>query len=203
MDTQAQDRYPLAAYFIAAALAAAVAGGAYFGYRQQVQTRRDVQASIRTWYEGPRLTAELMMERYVVPDEFTPVDANWYGRGSWKRISIQGDTPYQYLEQAVGYRARPEEAARLIDFDHGVRYDAPNEELSASSNHESLNYLALNLADEVAAGKRSSRKARDFYASTARLSASGKSSPYLQGLLFNPYRRMSQMDLSRKYPIKL
>lgn len=203
METQAKEGYPKAAYVIAAALAAAIMGGAYFGYRQQAQTRQDVQAGIRTWFEGPKLTAEIMTERYGPPDELTLQTATWHERGSWKRIAVHGDTPYRYLEQTVGYQARPGVVGRLLAFDNGARYDIVNEELTASSNHETSNYLALNLAHDVAAGKRSIDNARGFFASTARLWSSGKSSPYMEHLLFTPYRRAPQENWSRRGPIKL
>jgi hypothetical protein len=51
-----------------------------------------------------------------------------------------------------------------------------------------MNFLALNLVDEIATGARSVEDARDFYSKTARLSKAGKSSAYMEGLLF-PNRR--------------
>ncbi len=48
--------------------------------------------------------------------------------------------------------------------------------------------IALNLADEVATGKRTEREAREFFDKTAALSAAGKTSPYTRMLLFKPYR---------------
>ena len=47
-----------------------------------------------------------------------------------------------------------------------------------------MNFLALNLADEIATGKRSVEEARDFYARVETLSRAGKSSAYTENLLF-------------------
>lgn len=188
MGTRTRQRYFKPAYVIAAVVAAAAAGGGYYGYRQRAETRRNVEAAIGSWYGGPQLMTQLMMERYGPPDVFTPEAATWRERGPWKRIVVRGHSPDSYLEQTVGYQAPPEARARLSEFGHGIRFDAANEELTATSSQESMNILALNLADEVAAGKRSPDQARDFHLSTTKLAVSGKSSPYLEGFRFKPYR---------------
>jgi hypothetical protein len=41
------------------------------------------------------------------------------------------------------------------------------------------------LADEVVVGKKSAAQARESFAKTSRLAASGKSSPYMDGLRFD------------------
>ncbi len=198
METWKKEGDSKGVYYIAAVVAVAVAGSAYFGYRHRTQTRQNVEAHIRTWFESPRLLTELLMERYGPPSDLTPGVATWYEQGSWKRISVHGDSPDNYLEQVIGYQAPSTAVAPLAKFDHGVRIDLAREELSATSNQESLNYLALNMAHEVASGKRSAKDARHFYERTAKLAASGKSSPYLEKLLFKPYRRMPEKDWRRE-----
>jgi hypothetical protein len=173
-------------------LAIVVAVGAYYGYNLCANARAEVVAHITTWFEGPRLMTELMMERYGPPDDLTPGVATWYERGRWKRITVRGQARESYLEQTVGYRPRTEAIAPLNEFDHGVRLDPAREELTAASNQESLNYLALNVADEVATGRRSSKDAQEFFAKTAKLATSGRSSEYLEKLLFEPYVRTPQ-----------
>lgn len=193
MEMHTKERYPKTAYVIAAVVAAALAGGGYLGYRQRTESRRNVEARIRAWHEGPRLMTQLMMERYGPPGDFTQRAATWRDKGPWKRIVVHGDSPDSYLEQTVGYQAAPEALARLREFDRGVRLDLAKEELSATSSQEWMNYLALNLADEVAQGKRRPDQAREFRLSTVRLAVSGKSSPYLEGLRFKPYSPASEL----------
>jgi len=53
----------------------------------------------------------------------------------------------------LGY-ADPAAIDALAAFGHGIRFNPDNDELSARSGSETLNYLALNLAHEIAAGKR-------------------------------------------------
>lgn len=177
-----------ALYFVSAVAAAALAAGGYFAYRHRVAIPERVEAHLKTWHDGPRRAAELMIERYGPPDTIAPVLATWRGRTPWKWIAVHGDSPDSYLEHAVGYRVPPAAVDALIAFGHGIRFNPDNEEMSARSNSESLNYLALNLADEIAAGKRSPLEAGDFYVRTARSAAAGKSSPYLERLRFEPYQ---------------
>ncbi|MCM2305342.1 MAG: hypothetical protein NDJ72_11605, partial [Elusimicrobia bacterium] len=110
----------------------------------------------------------------------------------WKRIAVRRDEPDAYLEQTVSYRAPRAAAAALRGFGLGVRADLAGDELTAASRDESLNRLALNLAVEVADGRRGIGEAREFYAETVRFGASGRASPYLEGLLFRPYRPAAQ-----------
>ncbi|MCM2305071.1 MAG: hypothetical protein NDJ72_10240 [Elusimicrobia bacterium] len=168
--------------------AAALAAGGYFAWRHRVPMPERVEAHLKTWHDGPRRAAEVLIERYGPPDSIAPVLATWRGRTPWKWIAVHGDSPDSYLEHAVGYQAPPAAIDALAAFGHGIRFNPDNDELSARSGSETLNYLALNLADEIAAGKRSPLEASDVYVRTARRAASGKSSPYLESLRFEPYQ---------------
>ncbi|MCR4295599.1 MAG: hypothetical protein NUW21_08695 [Elusimicrobia bacterium] len=184
--------------FVAAILAATLAGGGYFAYRNRAPSAERVAAHIEPWRAGPRASLKLMMERYGPPNALGEGTATWYARGPWKRITIHGDEPLSYLEQAVSYHVPAEAAQALAEFDHGLRFDREKEELSATSNAEALNHLALNLADELCAATRTAPEARDFYVRTARLAAAGKSSPYLEGLLFDPLSRLPELPWDRE-----
>lgn len=174
-------------YFVAAVLAAALAGGGYAAYRSRVPSSRRVASHISTWLDRPRSTMKLMTERYGPPDALAPGIATWRNRGPWKRIVVRGHAPNGCLEQTVSYGVPAAAVVPLLEFGHGVSLDLADDELTASSDDESLNRLALNLAVEIAGGRRDSREAREFYAKTARLSAAGKSSSYLSKILFAPY----------------
>lgn len=175
-------------YFVATVLAATLAGGAYFGYRHRAVSIQRAEAHVQAWLKGPRTMAKLMIDRYGPPNALAADAATWYERGPWKRITVHGDAPLSYLEQTVAYHVPPEAVAPLRAFGHGLRFDLVNEELSATSNAESLNVLALNMANELCSAKRSPKEAGDFYVRTARLAAAGKSSPYTEKLQFEPYR---------------
>lgn len=173
--------------FVAAALAVALAGGAYFAHRQRTSAAQSAAAHIAAWPEKPRMLAQIMMERYGAP-ELAPGAVTWHERGPWKRVSVRAGSPGASLEQTVGYRGTYLAVKPLSEFGHGVRIDLDDNELSCASDDESQNRLALNLADEVASGKRGPREAAEFYAKTIKLAAAGKSSPYMTDIQFAPYR---------------
>ena len=185
-------------YFITAVLTATLAAGGYFAYRNRAPSPERVAAHVEGWLGGPRAAVRLMQERYGPPHALAPGTATWHERGPWKRITVRGDEPLSYLEQTVGYHVPFEAVERLVEFDHGLRFDRVHSELTAASNDEALNFLALNLANEVSAGKRGPGDAGDFYVKTARLAAAGKSSPYLEKLMFDPYRPLPDLPWDRE-----
>ena len=182
-------------YFVVAALVVALAGSAYIGYRQRILAPEHLEAHTLNWLERPRAMARVFLDRYGPPSVLGPDVATWYERAPWKRIAIHGRSAGDFLEQAVGYRPRPAAAAAIQEFGEGVSVDLVREELSARSSSEALNFLALNLADDVAKGKRTPREAREVYLRTTKLAAAGKSSPYLDKLLFAPDPLVPQMRL--------
>lgn len=193
MESQKKDLY-----FVAAVLALTLAAGGYLAYRHRAPTPERVAAHAAGWLDGPRATLKVMMERYGPPQALGAGTATWYERGPWKRITVRGGEHFDFLEQAVGYHVPAEAAAALAEFDHGLRFDRVNAELSARSNSEALNILALNLANELASARRTAPEASGFYVRTARLAAAGKSSPYLDRLLFEPYRPAQEMPWNRE-----
>lgn len=174
--------------FVASILAVTLAGGGYFGYRNRAMSIQRAHAYIQTWNAGPRAMANIMIDRYGPPNALAPDSATWYERGPWKRITIHGEAPLSYLEQVVGYNVPHEAAAPLREFGNGIRFDVAKEELSATSNSESLNYLALNLANELCSARRDPKEASEYYIKMAKLAAAGKSSPYSEKLQFETYR---------------
>jgi hypothetical protein len=72
----------------------------------------------------------------------------------------------------------------LRRFGRGLSVDAQNDEISARGESEESNLLCLNLANDIALGKKTAAQAGEFYRLTIRESMSGKSSPYMERLLF-------------------
>lgn len=152
------------------------------------------QDLVDRWPARPRALARLMIERYGTPDEIVASQIAWNARGPWKKIVVFRDPDpagrSDHLLQSVAYGAVPMDHAwrNLAAFGRGASYDPATRELTARTDSQETNYLALNLADEVMRGRRGVRDARDFYDAASNLSEAGKSSPYMQGLLFVPKR---------------
>lgn len=153
--------------------------------------RLSAKSVIAGWPAQPRALASVFLERLGRPDRATPSRMVWADRQPWSEVVVFRDPMTSarpaHLLEAVAYgavsRARRREFAAL---GLGTAYDPDTGELSARTNGEATNLLALNLADEVLRGRRSAADARLFYDSTLGLALSGKSSPYMSRLLFRP-----------------
>jgi hypothetical protein len=158
----------------------------FAGYRfKQERSIMHVEQSVAGWPAAPRLLARVMMEKYGLPDESNQSRMVWLARAPWKRIVVHQDEHNFPLEQVVDYNVRPQGPEALRAFGHGVIADSDHAELSAQNERESTNFLALNLADEVASGACTLEQAERVYAKTVSLAQAGKSSAYTEGLLFD------------------
>ncbi|MFI5361417.1 MAG: hypothetical protein ACHQ49_05565 [Elusimicrobiota bacterium] len=142
---------------------------------------------ISGWAAPSRLAAAKTIDQYGPPDALSESALGWKRRGVWKRIVVrngEGAGGRADLEVTVACRT-PETRRRALEaFDKGVRLSADAGELSARSTGESLDILALNLADEILRGARDPGDASEVYDRTVELAASGLSSPYMKTLLF-------------------
>lgn len=150
------------------------------------QTNADAaRQSVSGWPTASRIAAEAMIEKYGAPDSSGAETATWNDKGSWKRTTIHRKGT-DFLEQTVSYAVPEEKRADLEKMDLMLKVVPADRELSVTSASEEANYLAMNLADEVIREKRTPEDAHEFYMETVKLSRAGKSSPYMQGLMFRP-----------------
>ncbi len=95
------------------------------------------------------------------------------------------DVSGQCSAQAVA--ARPQ-------YDGSVIAERTKGELSARCDKEEANFLALNLANDIATGKKTVAEARQYYARAVSDLMAGKKDPYVQKLQFSPQRRTADAD---------
>ena len=151
------------------------------------------EAVIQTWPAPERATAGAMLAKYGPPNQFDRRALVWFNNGNWKRTIVYRQPLHHsakapgkdFLQQTVGYIVPDDKIAVVKRFNSRLEVSPTAGELTFASDSEATNLLALNLADEIVAGKRSVAQAREFFAKTSRLAASGKSSPYLDGLRFD------------------
>lgn len=151
-------------------------------------------AMISTWPEVSRGVAQTMMEKYGAPAEVTPTRLVWFDNGPWKRTivnreTVQHDFPMPHkdlLEQVVDYRAPVDRYDDIAMYDGSVILERTKGEMSARCDKEGANFLALNLAHEIATGQRTVEAARSFYGEQIRMMKSGQMTPYTSGLMFTP-----------------
>jgi hypothetical protein len=156
------------------------------------ESSQKAETTIADWPESARAIARAMLQKYGEPERITDRGLLWEYNGPWRKtIAFRNASPHyrwirdkDYLKQTIVYPIPDNKLAALARFDMRIKFDKSSGELSARSGSEALNYLALNLAQEIATDQRSVEDARAFYRKAQELSLSGKSSPYLEGFVF-------------------
>ncbi|HXT02074.1 MAG TPA: hypothetical protein VN915_15465 [Elusimicrobiota bacterium] len=159
------------------------------------------ESAISDWPSLPQATARLLIAKYGEPNTFDDGSLVWYDNGEWRKTVVYRKAPESFmglhsrdiLQQTVAYAVPDSKIGDLKTFDDRIKYDKSSGEISSISESENLNYLALNLADEIVSDRRSPQEARDFYRKTTKFAQSGKSSAYTQGLLFRPIQKPQQV----------
>jgi hypothetical protein len=150
---------------------------------------------IASWKPKPAEVARTMIKKYGQPQEVTSNRLVWHRNGPWKFTElVNEEIPHSFpmphtdmLYQSIAYRIEPEDADELIQYDGSIILERTKGEIAARCDKEEANFLAINLAHEIAAGKRSVEDARRFYAESIQvMMKSGKPNEYLQGFRFTP-----------------
>lgn len=178
-----------------AALAAVLAAGCASVPPPGPQERAAAaQAAISGWSESSRVAAAKLIEEYGPPDVVAPDGLAWNDKGPWTRTMVRDAAAYQgaasgdaIVEQTIAYELPDAKWSELLrDFNDKLTVTLDPEQLTARSDSEELNFLTLNLANEIVNGRMDPLEARRFYWRTLDLAAAGKSSNLMQGLLFKP-----------------
>jgi hypothetical protein len=94
----------------------------------------------------------------------------------------------------VRYDVPVEKYSDIARYDGSIILDRTKGTMSARCDNEAMNFLALNLAYEIAQGRRTVDEARNFYAQTAVATLRGQASEYTQGLIFMPKQSSGNED---------
>jgi hypothetical protein len=188
------DRTQLLAAALAAGLTAACgrqysSGGEVVG---GAVARADMDRLVAGWAPASREAAAAMADKYGPPAEQTASTLVWHATGPWKRTVIyRGEVPHAFpkphtdvMEQFIDYRVPTDKFDELAEYDGSVIAERTKGELSARCDKEAMNFLALNLANDVATGRRTVAEARQEYARQATAFMGGQPAPYTEGLKF-------------------
>jgi hypothetical protein len=162
----------------------------------------DASTTVQSWPKEAKKAAEMMIQKYGQPDEITAMRLVWHDNGPWKRtIVTKEETDHAFpmphkdvLEQVIAYRVPTDKVDDLAAYDGSVIVERTKGELSARCDKEEANFLALNLANDVATGKKSVEEARGQYARTIEDLMAGKKEPNVQGLQFAAQRSAADKD---------
>ena len=182
-----------------------MSGGQDAAGSQVKADRAQVDQVLRDWPNPPRKTAEKVIEKYGLPNETSYSKLTWYNTGPWKRTEIQRDEfPHKFptahtdfLSQTINYRVPLEYVSAITEFDGSVLVDRTRGEMAARCDEEAMNILSLNLAHEIATGKRDVADAREKYAEQAAAYMMNRSAPYVETFLFEvPQGQTADFDES-------
>jgi hypothetical protein len=155
------------------------------------------QASVKDWHPYASAAAMRLMDEYGAPDQIGSDRLIWRNTGPWDKITVW-DTENYYsasagsddMEQTLGYEVPLDKRQALADFSGKLVVSDDGKQLSVRGSSEELDFLTLNLANEIVRGVRSPEDARAFFDRIAKLAQAGKSSSYTQRLLFSTSRVM-------------
>ena len=161
-----------------------------------------VQKHAVSWPEKTRRLVAQLITKYGTPAEATERQITWYGNGPWKKTTIyKEEVSHNFasahkdvLEQTVGYKVPVDKIAALVQFNGSVVVNRTRGELSSSADSEELNFLALNVADDVIRGERDVEQARTYYAQIVRAKMIKEPESDLQALKFKPAANAGDPD---------
>ncbi|HEU4623476.1 MAG TPA: hypothetical protein VFS52_01870 [Steroidobacteraceae bacterium] len=161
-----------------------------------------VQKHAASWPEKTRRLAAQLVTKYGPPAEATERQMTWYGNAPWKKTTLHREgaahnfasAHQDVLEQTVGYKVPIDKIAALVQFNGSLVVNRTRGELSSSADSEDLNFLALNVADDMVRGERDVEQARTYYAQIVRAKMIKEPEAYLQGLRFKPADKTGDPD---------
>jgi hypothetical protein len=164
----------------------------------QAQTTR----MIASWPQASRDAAAFMTKKYGAPAAVTAEMAVWGATGPWKRTVVFArefahEFPAHHtdvMQQWVDYKAAPEMYDELAAYDGSVVLERTSGEMSARCDKEGANFLALNLAHDVATGKQTVDGARKMYGEQIMAMKAGRPAPYTERLVFGVMRGTADPD---------
>jgi len=153
----------------------------------------DAKGMISSWPAKTQEVANTTMAKYGAPNEVTGTMLVWNNNGPWKKTIIHKEpvqhnfpmTHLDLLEQFVDYSVPADKYDQMALYDGSVVIARTVGEMSARCDKQEANFLALNLANDVATGKKTAEDARMYYARAIKEMMQGKMDPYLQKLHFN------------------
>lgn len=150
------------------------------------------EQTIAAWPTASQDAARFMTKKYGPATVVTREMAVWGKTGPWKRtIVFAKEYPHEFpahhtdvMQQFIDYKAEPRLYDELGKYDGSVVLERTSGEMSARCDKEGANFLALNLANEIATGQRKVDDARRIYGEQIAAMKSGKPARYTERLLF-------------------
>lgn len=159
-------------------------------------SKKSIDSHIAEWPEDSKKAAGAMIGKYGLPSDYTRNSLVWHNVGPFAKTIVYKEpvkhlfpTPHNDVVEHFVYYASPEadKVAQVWEFSGSVSLDRTMGMMSARSDSEEANILALNLADQIIKGEKNVDEARMEYGQTLmQLSeASGQPSHLTKTLVFS------------------
>jgi hypothetical protein len=147
---------------------------------------------LKNWPAASQKAAREIEAKYGKPSGATSDMIIWNNNGVWaKTIVYKKETKHNFpqphtdvVEQWINYRVAVNDFCKLAAFDGSITASRTNGTISVRCEKEAMNFLALNLADDMLKNNRTSDQARENYAKEARAFMEGKKPVLTQKLNF-------------------
>jgi hypothetical protein len=148
---------------------------------------------ISNWPKNPRESAQRLLEYYGEPYSACRSELIWRNTfDGWTRTVLSSEetqhdfpSPHtDYLEQFIHYRVPLKMFSLLAEYDGSVTANRTRGELSARCGGTAMNFVAINLANDIITGKRTVAQARDEYSKLYQAYKRGEKPPYTQSFQF-------------------
>lgn len=164
---------------------------AFTGTQQQSQV--SLEQVTASWNAAARDAAKRMFDKYGAPQEVTANRLVWRDNRPWKSTTVVNqDVPHNFpvehndvLIQTLALDVPVDKFTELAQFDGSVTASRTNGELTAACDREENNFIALNLASDVIAGKLSVQQARHRLAELAQAVKNGQQPSYATDIRFS------------------
>ena len=158
------------------------------------------QKSLAGWPDAVRRLGAQLVTKYGQPAEITARQVTWHGNGPWLRTTLYKEGTQQnfaaphrnVLEQVVLYKVPIDKLVELAQFNRSLVPDLARGELASLSDSEELNFLALNIANEIVKGERTPDQARTYFAQIVRAKMIKEPERDLQRLNFAPAKSAAE-----------
>ena len=148
-----------------------------------------------------------MIERYGEPNESTPNMLTWHDVPPFKRIIVYREqVPHNFpiphedvIEHVISFKIPLNKAGELIKFNGSIKFDRTRGEISARSENEAMNILALNMAYDIITNKKDYTDARSVYGKLEVDYLNGSKNLLTQSLQFFAHRNAAVPDKTTKY----
>lgn len=153
----------------------------------------DASTAISAWPAASQQAARAIITKYGPPDEIGNAWLCWKETGPWKmtmvhRQEVEHNFPMPHkdvLTQAVDMKVPADKIDDLAQFDGSIAVQRTAGCVSVTCDKEEMNFVALNLANDIITGKRSVEQAREMLANTAQQVQNGQLPDIAQGLTFS------------------